>query len=67
MDTSIPLIWYIAMGVAFGLFLGYVIGMAIGIPTGKQQLIKKIKWLGTQEKMDFDIGELLGGKIKWKL
>lgn len=55
------------MGVAFGLFLGYVIGMAIGISTGKQQLIKKIKRLGTQEKMDFDIGKLLGGKRKWKL
>ena len=62
MNTSIPLIWYIAMGVAFGLFLGYAIGMAIGVSNGKQQLIKKIKLLVLREKIDFDIDKLLRSK-----
>jgi len=62
MSTSIPLIWYIAMSVAFGLFLGYAIGMAIGVSKGKQQLIKKIKLLVLREKIDFDIDKLLRSK-----
>jgi len=62
MDTSIPLVWYIAMGVAFGLLLGYAIGMTIGVSTGKQQLIKKIKLLVSREKLDFDIDKLLRSK-----
>lgn len=62
MSTSIPLIWYIAMGVAFGLFLGYAIGMAIGVSKGRQQLIKKIRLLVSREKIDFDIDKLLRSK-----
>ncbi|MHC2995413.1 MAG: hypothetical protein IBV53_07940 [Candidatus Atribacteria bacterium] len=62
MSTSIPLIWYIAMSVAFGLFLRYAIGMSIGVSKGKQQLIKKIKLLVFQEKIDFDIDKLLRNK-----
>ncbi len=61
MDQSIPLIWYIAMGIAFGLLLGYAIGMAIGISQGKQQLIKRIKFLISRKKIDFDIDKLLRG------
>ena len=53
------------MSVAFGLFLGYATGMAIGVSKGKQQLIKlikKIKLLVFQEKIDFDIDKLLRSK-----
>jgi len=62
MDTSIPLIWYIAMGVAFGFLLGYAIGMVIGSSQGKQQLINKIKLLASREKIDSDIDKLLKSK-----
>jgi hypothetical protein len=62
MDTSIPLVWYVGMGVAFGLLLGYTIGMLIGVSRGRQQLIKKIKLLSSREKIDFDIDKLLQNK-----
>jgi hypothetical protein len=62
MDPSIPLVWYIAMGIAFGLLLGYTIGMLIGVSRGRQQLIKKIKLLVAREKIDFDIDRLLQSK-----
>ena len=62
MDTSVPLIWYVAMGVAFGLLLGYAVGMLIGVSRGRQQLIKKIKLLVSREKIDFDIDKLLQSK-----
>jgi hypothetical protein len=62
MDPSIPLVWYIAMGIAFGLLLGYTIGMLIGVSRGRQQLIKKIKLLVEREKIDFDIDRLLQSK-----
>lgn len=62
MDTNIPLVWYVAMGVAFGLLLGYAIGMLIGVSRGRQQLIKKIKLLVSREKIDFDIDKLLHSK-----
>lgn len=62
MDTNIPLVWYIAMGVAFGLLLGYTIGMLIGVSRGRQQLIKKIKLLVAREKIDFDVDKLLQSK-----
>lgn len=61
MIESVPLVWYIAMGVAFGLLLGYAIGMAIGVSQSKQQLIKKIKFLVSRKKIDFDIDKLLRG------
>ena len=61
MNQSIPLVWYIAMGAAFGLLLGYAIGMIIGVSQGKQQLIKKIKFLVSRKKIDFDIDKLLRG------
>ncbi|MBC8485857.1 MAG: hypothetical protein ISS80_04285 [Candidatus Cloacimonetes bacterium] len=61
MNQSIPLVWYIAMGAAFGLLLGYAIGMIIGVSQGKQQLIKKIKILVSRKKIDFDIDKLLRG------
>jgi len=62
MDASIPLVWYVAMGVAFGLLLGYTIGMLIGVSKGRQQLIKKIKLRVAREKIDFDIDKLLRSK-----
>jgi hypothetical protein len=62
MDPSIPLIWYVAMGIAFGLLLGYTIGMLIGVSNGRQQLIKKIKLLVAREKIDFDVDKLLQSK-----
>jgi hypothetical protein len=62
MNPSIPLVWYIAMGIAFGLLLGYTIGMLIGVSRGRQQLIKKIKLLVAREKIDFDIDRLLHSK-----
>jgi hypothetical protein len=62
MDPSIPLIWYTAMGIAFGLLLGYTIGMLIGVSKGRQQLIRKIKLLVAREKIDFDIDKLLQSK-----
>ena len=61
MNQSIPLIWDIAMGVAFGLLLGYATGMIIGVSQGKQQLIKRIKILVSRKKIDFDIDKLLRG------
>jgi hypothetical protein len=62
MNTSIPLVWYVGMGVAFGLLLGYTIGMLIGVSKGRQQVIKKIKLLSSREKIDFDIDKLLQSK-----
>jgi len=62
MNTSVPLIWYIAMGIAFGLCLGYAIGMAIGVSQGRRQLLKRIKLLLSREKIDFDIDKLLLSK-----
>ena len=59
MSQSIPLVWYIAMGVAFGLLLVYAIGMILGVSQGKQQLIKRIKFLVSRKKIDFDIDKLL--------
>jgi hypothetical protein len=58
-STDIPLVWFIAMGVGFGLLLGYAIGMALGITTGRQQLIKRVKHLVAREHLDFDIEGLL--------
>jgi hypothetical protein len=62
MNPSIPLVWYIAMSIAFGLLLGYAIGMLIGVSRGRQQLIKKIKLLVVREKIDFDVDKLLQSK-----
>jgi hypothetical protein len=62
MNASIPLVWYVAMGVAFGLLLGYTVGMVIGVSRGRQQLIKKIKLLVAREKINFDIDKLLQSK-----
>jgi hypothetical protein len=62
MNIHIPLIWFVAMGIAIGLFLGYTIGMLIGVSRGRQQLIKKIRLLVSREKIDFDIDKLLHSK-----
>jgi membrane protein DedA with SNARE-associated domain len=63
MNTNVPLIWYVAISVAFGLLLGYAIGMAIGVSSGKQQLLKKLRLLISRKKLDLDIDKLL--KTKW--
>ena len=62
MNIHIPLIWFVAMGAAFGLLLGYTFGMLIGVSRGRQQLIKKIRLLVSREKIDFDIDKLLHSK-----
>jgi hypothetical protein len=62
MATSIPLVWYIAMGVGFGLCLGYAVGTTIGTSSGKRQLIKKIKLLLRYEKVDINLDKLLRSK-----
>jgi len=62
MINGVPLVWYVAMGVAFGLLLGYAAGMTIGMVSGKQQLLKRIRLLLTHEKIDVDIDRLLLSK-----
>ena len=62
MNSGVPLVWYIAMGVAFGLLLGYAVGMAIGRVTGRQQLLKRIRLLLTHEKIQLDIDRVLISK-----
>ncbi len=59
MEGNVPLVWVIAISIAFGLMLGYAIGMAIGVSTGKRQLLNKIKMLLFRERIDFDIDALI--------
>ena len=59
MEANVPLVWVIAISIAFGLLLGYAIGMVIGVSTGKRQLLNKIKMLLFREKIEFDIDALM--------
>jgi len=61
-ETNIPLVWFVSMGIAFGLFLGFAIGMAMGISRGRHQLLKKIRLLLSMKKLDIDIDKLLDSR-----